>query len=49
MLIAISACKNNSAQTAKAEAIYLYGEEHGREADTKKSSLFGKTIMTKKE
>lgn len=36
MVISISACKNNSAQTAKTEAIYLYGEEHGTEADTKK-------------
>lgn len=36
MLIAISACQNNTAETEKPAKIYLYGEEHGREADTKK-------------
>ncbi|WP_044566568.1 hypothetical protein [Anaerococcus provencensis] len=36
ILIAISACQNNSAETEKPAKIYLYGEEHGTEADTDK-------------
>lgn len=36
MIIAISACQNNNAETENPAKIYLYGEEHGREADTDK-------------
>ena len=35
-LIVISACQNNSAEIEKPAKIYLYGEEHGTESDTKK-------------
>lgn len=36
MVIAISACQNNSAETEKPAKIYLYGEEHGTKEDTDK-------------
>lgn len=47
MVIAISACQDDSAKTDKAEAIYLYGEEHGREADTDKEFSLWKDYYDK--
>lgn len=36
ILIAISACQNNNTETEKPPKIYIYGEEHGTQADTDK-------------
>lgn len=36
ILIAISACQNNNTETEKPSKIYIYGEEHGTQADTDK-------------
>lgn len=47
ILIAISACQNNSAETEKPAKIYLYGEEHGKEADTDKEFSLWKDYYDK--
>ena len=47
ILIAISACQNNSVETEKPAKIYLYGEEHGREADTDKEFSIWKDYYDK--
>lgn len=47
MVIAISACQNNSAETEKPAKIYLYGEEHGAEADTDKEFSLWKDYYDK--
>ena len=47
ILIAISGCQNNSAETEKPAKIYLYGEEHGTEADTKKEFTLWKEYYDK--
>lgn len=47
ILIAISACQNNSAETEKPAKIYLYGEEHGTEADTDKEFSLWKDYYDK--
>lgn len=47
MVITISACQNDSAQTGKEDAIYLYGEEHGTEEDTDKEFTLWKDYYDK--
>lgn len=47
MVISISACQNHSGKITKTEAIYLYGEEHGREADTDKEFSLWKDYYDK--
>ena len=47
MVIAISACQNNSAEIEKPAKIYLYGEEHGTEADTDKEFSLWKDYYDK--
>lgn len=47
ILIAISACQNNNAETENPAKIYLYGEEHGTEADTDKEFSLWKDYYDK--
>ncbi|WP_282929339.1 hypothetical protein [Anaerococcus sp. Marseille-Q7828] len=47
MIIAISACQNNSAETEKPSKIYLYGEEHGSKEDTEKEFALWKDYYDK--
>lgn len=47
ILIATSACQNNSAKVDKPAKIYLYGEEHGIEADTDKEFSLWKDYYDK--
>ena len=47
ILIVISACQNNSAETEKPANIYLYGEEHGSKEDTEKEFALWKDYYDK--
>lgn len=47
ILIAISACQNNTAETEKPAKIYLYGEEHGSKEDTDKEFALWKDYYDK--
>ncbi|WP_073998324.1 hypothetical protein [Anaerococcus urinomassiliensis] len=47
ILIAISACQNNNAETEKPAKIYLYGEEHGTQTDTDKEFALWKDYYDK--
>ena len=47
ILIVISACQNNSAETEKPANIYLYGEEHGSKEDTEKEFALWKEYYDK--
>ena len=47
LVVITSSCQNNSAETEKPAKIYLYGEEHGSEADTDKEFSLWKDYYDK--